>query len=274
MVARALREGRRTGKRPAARGIALAAVCALVWAICLLTPLPAAAAEGGEAAPYPSPWASAAAEARELADRVLRRESGDLLLDGARQRALGREIKRVLATIRRHDPEMADISARPLYVPGTLLLELEGALLDAVAARWGWEAYSTVPPTGHAAFDALNARLGLRAVQPFPALDSVALTLDERVNVEAAMLIFSKIEGVFSAEPDHLLGDGSDIEATPMPRSWLVVFRKAWGDCAAGCIREEFSFFEVAGERVERYESARARGMGPFAELLALRGWR
>ncbi len=256
------------------RRVALAAGCALALACGLLVSSPSAAAEGEEATLYPSPWASAAAEARELADRVLRRESGGLWLDGARQQVLGRQIKRVLATIRRHVPEMAEISARPQYVPGTLILELKGALLDTVAARWGREASPAVPPTGHAAFDALNARLGLSAVQPFPTLDSVVLTLDERVNVEAAMLVFSKIEGVFSVEPDYLLGDGSDIEAIPTPRSWLVVFRKAWGDCPAGCINQELSFFEVAGERLTRHEPAQARAMAPFAELLALRGWR
>ena len=53
-----------------------------------------------------------------------------------------------------------------------------------------------------------------------------------------------------------------------------MVFRKAWGDCPAGCISQGLSFFEVAGERLTRYEPAQARAMAPFAELLALRGWR
>ena len=258
-----------------ATGIALAAGCALVLVCCLMRPAPLASAEtSAGAVVHASPWASASAEARVLADRILRRESDGLLLDGARRRALGHEIKRVLSLIRRSDPAMADVSVREDRVPSTLLLGLEGALRDAGAALWGEETASAVPPTGHAAFDALNATLGLRSVRPYPALGVVALHLDERVNIEAAIRAYGAIDGVAYAEPDTILGDGSDIEAIPVPRGWLVVFRKAWGDCPAGCINEELSFFSVAGDRFTRLESAQARDMEAFATLLASRGWR
>ena len=258
-----------------ATGLALAAGCALVLVCCLVAPTPAAAAEAGAGAVvHASPWESAAAEARVLADRILRRESDDLLLDGSRQRALGYEIKRVLSLIRRSNLAMADVSVREDHAPATLVLGLEGALRDAVAALWGGEAASAAPPTGHAAFDALNATLGFRSVRPYPALGAVALHLDERVNIEAAMRAYGAIDGVAHAEPDTILGDGSDIEAIPVSGGWLVVFRKAWGDCPSGCINEELSFFSVAGDRFTQFESAQARDMEAFATLLARRGWR
>ena len=259
-------------RRPCtATGIALAAGSLFVLAVGLTAAPPRASAESDT---HASPWASAAAEARVLADRILHRESDDLLLDGARQRALGHEIKRALSLVRRTYPAMADVPVREEPAPATLVLGLEGALRDAVTARWGEETASAPPPTGHGAFDALNATLGLRTARPYPALGAVALQLVERVNVEAAARAYGAIEGVAYAEPDAPLGDGSDIEAAKSGDTWHVVFRKAWGDCPAGCIYQELSYFTVADEGVEKVAPAQAHAMKPFATLLALRGWR
>ena len=273
--------GARQPGRAVARGMvlaALAASCAVLLAGCgsVQTPaVPAEAAASAESAAHASPGAAADAEARILAHRVLRRESDALLLDGSRLRAYGHEITRVLALIRQRYPAMAEISVREERRPATLLLGLEGALRDAVADRWGDEGAPAVPPTGIAAFDALNARLGLRAVQTFPALGSVALRLDERLNVEAAIAVYEAIDGVAYAEPDVRLGGGSDIEATRARGTWHVVFRKAWGDCPAGCIDDELSFFTVEeGGWVERVELARALDTAAFGMPLLRRGWR
>ena len=222
-----------------------------------------------------APWASAAAEARALADRILTRESGSsLLLDGKLQRALGHEIKRALSLVRRSWPPMAEISARQEHRRAALLLGLEASLRDAVLGAWGEERASVPGRTGHAGFDALNARLGLRAVRVFPSLGSIHLTLDERVNVDAALRAYRAIEGVAYAEPDARLGDGPDIEAARVQGTWHFVFRNAWGDCPAGCIESELSFVTVAGAEVRHIEPAEARAMPPFATLLANRGWR
>lgn len=236
---------------------------------------PADSAELDEAlAAHATPWASAAAEARVLADRILTRESDALLLDGKRQRELGYEIKRALSLVRRAYPPMARIAAREEHGRAVLLLGLEGALRDAVVATWGDGSASAPPHTGHGAFDALNTQLGLSAVRVLPAFDSVHLILDERANIDAALRAYLAIDGVAHAEPDALVGDGPDIEAAKVRGTWHVVFRKAWGDCPAGCIFKVLSFFTVADGEVERVESARARGMDPFAALLADRGWR
>ena len=195
--------------------------CALVLIGSATAGTPAVPAEAdGAYAVRASPWASAAAEARVLADRILQRESDDLLLDGRRQRTLGHEIKQALSLIRRSYPAMASITARDAHGTATLLLGLEGALRDAVVGTWDGESTSAPPRTGHAAFDALNATLGLRAVQPpFPALDSVVLHLDERANIAAAIRAYRAIGGVAYAEPDAALGDGPDIEAAKVQGS-------------------------------------------------------
>lgn len=131
-----------------------------------------------------------------------------------------------------------------------------------------------MPSTGHAAFDSLTGVLGLRAALTYPALGVVVLRLDERANVAAATRAYGAIDGVAYAEPDHALGDGPDIEAAKAGETWHVVVRRAWGDCPAGCIHDDLWFFSVAGERVRRVELAQARGVEPFATLLAARGWR
>ena len=254
---------------------ALVVGCALLLVGLAMAAPPAAPSRADEAgAAHASPWASAAAEARILADRILQRESDDLLLDGKRQRALGHEIKQALSLIRRAYPAMADISVREEYSRATIVLGVEGALRDAVFAAWDEESAGVPQPTGHAAFDALNAGLGLRAVQPFPAFDSVVLRLDERANIAAAPPVYLSLPGIAYAEPDAMLGDGSDIDAMKAEGRWHVVFRRAWGDCPSGCIDEELSFFTVADGEAARIEPAQARGMDAFAALVAGRGWR
>lgn len=249
--------------------------CALVLIGLAMAVTPAAPARAGEAiATHASPWAAAAAEARILADRILQRESDDLILDGKRQRALGHEIKQALSLIRREYPAMADVSVRQGYGRAALVLGLEGALREAAFAVWEDGSAAAPPATGHAAFDALGAGLSLRAVQAYPALDSAVLYLDERANVAAALRAYRAIDGVGYAEPDAVLGDGSDIEAAKADGRWHFVFRLAWGDCPAGCIDEELSFFIVADGEARLIEPARARGMDAFAALVATRGWR
>ena len=254
---------------------ALVVGCALFLIGSAMAVTPAAPARAGEAgAAHASPWAAAAAEARILADRILQRESDDLLLDAKRRRALGHEIKQALSLIRRTHPAMADVSVRQDDGRAALVLGLEGALREAVFAAWE-DGHAAVPSaTGHAAFDALSAGLGLRAVQAYPALDSVVLHLDERTNLAAALRAYRAIDGVGYAGPDAMLGDGSDIEAATVEGRWHVVFRRAWGDCPAGCINEELSFFTVADGKAVPIEPAQARGMDAFAALLATRGWR
>ena len=262
------------GRTPRSRK-ALIVGCALVLIGFATAATPAVPAEGGATVDaQASPWESAAAEARVLVDRILRRQSDELLLDGRQQRTLGHEVKQALSLIRRSHPAMAEISVREGPRLLTLVLGLEGALRDAVVGIWDDENASAPPPTGHAAFDALNAELGLWAVQPFPALDAVVLYLDERANIAVAIRAYLATEGVAYAEPDAQLGDGSDIEAATVEGRWHFVFRKAWGDCPSGCINQELSFFTVADGKAELIEPARARSLDAFAALLANAGWR
>ena len=223
---------------------------------------------------HPSPWEAADAEAQFLADRILRREGGGLFQDDERQYALGHEVKQALSLIRRAYPAVAEVRVREEYRPGRIILGLEGELRDIVIGTWNDDSALAPPPTGHAAFDALNAKLGLSAAETLRHGGYAFLDVDERVNVVEATIAYFMIDGVAYARPEWAVGGSPDIDAAKVRDTWHFVFRNAWGDCPAGCIHSELSFFTVAGGEVERIEPPEARAMDPFATLLADRGWR
>ncbi len=222
---------------------------------------------------HPSPWEAVDTEAQFLADRILRREGG-LMLDDERQYALRHEVKQALSLIRRAYPAMTKVRVREEYRPGRIILGLEGELKDSVVGLWNGENALDPPPTGHAAFDALNARLGLRAAEVLRAGGFAFLEVDERVDVVEATLAYLFIDGVDYARPEWMVGGSPDVDAAKAQGTWHFVFRNAWGDCPAGCIYSELSFFTVAEGEVQRLEPPEARSMDPFAALLEVRGWR
>ena len=237
--------------------------------------VPADSAEADETTYlHPSPWEAADAEAQFLADRILRREGAGLFLDDERQYALRHQVKQVLSLIRRAHPAMAEVHVREEYRPGRIILGLDGELRDTVIGAWNDETALAPPPTGHAAFDALNAKLGLRAAETLRHGGFAFLDVDERVDVVEATLAYFFIGGVTYARPEWAVGDGPDIDAAKVRDIWHFVFRNAWGDCPAGRIHSELSFFTVVGVAIQRIEPPEARAMEPFATLLADRGWR
>ena len=223
---------------------------------------------------HPSPWEAADAEAQFLADRLLRREGGGLLLDDERRRALRHEVKQALSLVRRAYPAMAEVRVREEYRPGRIILGLGGELRDTVVGMWNDENALDPPPTGRAAFDALNVKLGLKAAETLRFGGYAFLDVDERVDVIEAAFAYFMIDGVDYARPEWAVGGSPDVDAAKVQGTWHFVFRNAWGDCPAGCIHSELSFFTVAEGGVQRLEPPEARSMEPFATLLADRGWR
>ncbi len=221
-----------------------------------------------------SPNPPEVSEAALLAHRILARESDALLLDEKRRRELAREIEDMLKRLRYAHPEVAKISARAAHLPGVLLLGVKPGLFRAVADLLQDKNEPVALRTGNAAFDALNAKLGLKAVRPYRHTGVLVMHLSERANVGAGRRAYRKIAGVEYAESDAHLGDGSDIEAAKTGGVWHVVIRKAWGDCPSGCIYKKLFFFTVKEGQVERVEPARAVDTLSFRKLLWIRRWR
>lgn len=207
-----------------------------------------------------------------LAHRILQRESNALLSDAGQRRELAREIDRVLSRIRETYPTMADMTVRQNYEFGVLLLTLDPDLFGAVRVLLP-ERGQVALHTGHEAFDALNARLGLSAVKLFIHGNDGVFYFDESLNVGEAIRAYEMVEGVESASADSFFGDGPDIDAVKSQGIWHVAVRRAWGDCPAGCMFQEIFFFTVTGSDVERIAHAQAMDMIRFVDLLKNMGW-
>lgn len=213
-------------------------------------------------------------ESAILADRLLRREDDSLLLDAAERRELSDEIAAVLSRIRHAYPAVTDVTARVTYATGELILGLEPWLFETVTSLLEDGGERIELRTGHAEFDSLNARLGLSAVvQIFQFSETVVFYFNEYLNVAAAAPVYAAMEGIEYAEPNAYVGDGSDIDAVESEGHWYVIFRRAWGDCPAGCINEMLDFFIVDGDDVERIERAQAMDRIEFRDLVMTRGW-
>ena len=256
----------RSGPRP---GAALA--CALV-AVAVLHPT-AAAGRGEteipapEFTPCPAP-VSQRSDAAILADRIIRRGSSHLLLDLSARDELERELAEGLRQVRTAYPEVAGIHARERYRPSMLILGLEPPLLKRVQDMFDRAAGVVTLRTGDPELDALNAELELRGAKSLGSL-GIIFCYGPELNVVAAAVAYSRLDGVRYAEPETRLGDGPDLEAARVNGDWYLVFRNAWGDCPSGCIKEQFTFFVIAGGSVTQADS----GEAPFRLLMAARRW-
>ena len=253
--------------------LALATFSILLVAMPAIIPA-SSAADAFEAREVESPAAGLGgdlSDAQTLARRIHLRETSALLVDAQRLDELASEIGQVLMHIRSRYPGMAEVSARPRYRPATLLLTVEGCLLDAIAQRWNGT--DGVRQTGFQEFDELNSRLGLHRLESIPLLDSVIMHFSEHANLHAARQAYLAVDGVVSAEFDAYLGDGPDIAATKASGRWFVTMRKAWGDCPSGCLHSETSFFVVNHMRVERVERESAEDMVEFRSAVPHGDW-
>ena len=169
---------------------------------------------------------------------------------------------------------MTDVTARVTYATGELILGLEPWLFETVTSLLEDGGERIELRTGHAEFDSLNARLGLSAVvQIFRFSETVVFYFNEYLNVAPAARAYASLEGIEYAEPNAYVGDGDDIDAVESEGRWYVVFRRAWGDCPAGCINEVLDFFIVEGGDVERMERMQAMDRVEFRNLVMNRGW-
>ena len=181
----------------------------------------------------------------------------------------------LLATIRADWPELRGITARMDHQPGVLLLMLERSLAELVLRSLAKEGTSGRFLTGVDAFDRLNAEIGLRGVQSSRFMpEYFVFWFDPDADEIRAAQKYEALQGVSGASIDGMVGDSSDIDALWDGERWHIVFRKAWGDCPAGCIYSELSFFTGDSGGVAAVDPILASGMPGFREIVHRRGWR
>lgn len=174
-------------------------------------------------------------EAMSLAARLLRREGIEPPPTEAARRTPAREIAAALSRIRGEYPEVADVVARETYVPPeSVILTLEPGLLGSVSRLLGDRGAPVTLRTGHVRFDALNAELGLKAVEVLPSFGAVAFFFDPPFDVFSGKFYYSWIDEVLSAEPNEYMGDGPELRLSRSEKAWKPV-RHADGQAVRGC---------------------------------------
>ncbi len=181
----------------------------------------------------------------------------------------------ILARIRTAWPDMAAVTARPLWQPGRLILHLHPSLGGRVLRELGEHGALAPFCAGHAGFDALNRAVGLRAIATFSQLpDMFVLGFDSHLDVPGVAARYESLDGTITASPDAPTGDGPGIQVLRSNGEWFLVFREAWGDCPSGCLYSELHFFVAGERRVARIHHENASRMDGFLDILAARGWR
>ncbi len=181
-----------------------------------------------------TPWDTE--EARVLADRM----SGTLVAPDA----LVKKIAHELAVIRQTFPEFTDVTATPAYARGSLLLNVEPAILQS------------------AAFRELNAQFDAEIVREWgdPERRWIHLRVPSKYNVTVLLLAYQRLQEVRLAQLDHRLGD-PDRNISVSGDEYT--FSRGAGDCPAGCIYRASWTFRVSGDTAEL---VRQSGDFPFPE--------
>ena len=126
----------------------------------------------------------------------------------------GAGLSPVLAATRADWPEFREITARMPYQPGVLLVGLEPPLAKLVLLRLAEEGASGRFLKGLRVFDKTNRYLGLRGVRSFRSLPGTfTFWFDPCVDEPRAAKRYRSLRWVRYAEPNRLLGDGSDLHA-------------------------------------------------------------
>ena len=189
--------------------------------------------------------------------------------------ALITSLDRILARIRMTWPDMAAVTARPLWQPGRLILHSDPSLGGKVLRGLGERGALAPFCTGYPEFDALSRAVGLRAIATFSHLpDMFVMEFDSDFDVPGVAARYESLDGMITASPDVPTGDGPGIQVSRSNGEWFLVFRQAWGDCPSGCMYSEIHFFVADERRVARIHYEKAARMEEFSDILAARGWR
>lgn len=194
---------------------------------------------------------------------------------GPDRAALIASLEGLLARIRAAWPDMASVTARPLWQPGRLILHSDPPLGGRVLRALGEHGALAPFCTGHTGFDALNRAVGLRAITTFSHLPNMfVIDFASDLDVPGVATQYESLDGMITASPDALMGDSPGIQVLRSNGEWFLAFREAWGDCPSGCMHSELHFFIADERRVARIRHEKASRMEEFSDILAARGWR
>lgn len=181
-------------------------------------------------------------DAARLAARRVGASSPDVELPPALVESLYAALLRVYAL--HHPARDSVVAVHPIHTfPSPPLHDV--LLLVDPGAKWlgAWRRGES--RTGNGRVDELMDRYHLKVQRYYawPFGDGVVLRSADTLNVAALARRFADIDGIRSAEPDGIGGDGNDIRAEASAAGWRLEYSIGFGDCPAGCIgRHAWSF--------------------------------
>ena len=192
-------------------------------------------------------------EAEQLAERLLMEESSEPVLDLNELQRLSAEIQTGLNAVRDFEPSMSVMTARAHFRSDMLIIDLQSDL--GIKAKEIIEDVSgkVMFITGVKDFDELNMKLGLFAIQYFKHVDIFLFYFENPINVPAALIQYSEIDGVEFAEPDVNLVEWTDIEVYRKNGSWIFVFKPPPSPDLTEQFGHELFYYSVKDGKVDRH---------------------
>lgn len=145
-----------------------------------------------------------------------------------------------LATIRaRYDDaiDAVSISFHPPWAPSQVIVGFTADAVRRIREETFFEFYALGDSFELAEID--TSRFS-RPSPPWAVLSFAGRRHPERMS-EA----YAALEGIMWAEPNHYVGDWPNVYPWKLGDTRTYLFRKAAGDCPAGCIQSEFFYFRV-----------------------------
>jgi len=127
------------------------------------------------------------------------------------------------------DPNVAGVTYRPAWRGDQLIVGMDAATL------------ATVVDGTYTAWDCANDAYEIEDINPGGGY--ALLTFDGTYDIEALADEYALFAGVTYAEPNHTMGSGSTVCVVPDGDTWHWRIDEGSGDCPAGCINHEYSYF-------------------------------
>jgi len=166
------------------------------------------------------------------ADLVAMHLSGEIEAPAELAAAVGEELRVLRETFGGEIPEVLDLRYRPPWAPSDLLL-----VADEETAR-------AILNEEYEAWDDLNETYGLEDIH---SLRHEAFVLRFGRSWHPCRLgeLYLELPGMVLVEPNGIVGDSSNLHAWEHDGRRTYLFRKAWGDCPAGCIHALYWYFRA-----------------------------
>lgn len=158
--------------------------------------------------------------------------SGEIQAPPALADAVGEELRILRETYGAEIPEVLDLRHRAPWDPTDLLL-----VADEETAR-------AILNEEYDAWDTLNETYGLQDIHSLR-YDGFVLRFARPWHPCRLGELYRELPGMVLVEPNGIIGDSSNVHAWEHDGQRTYLFRKAWGDCPAGCISALYWYFRA-----------------------------